>query len=167
MRSDLPAVFVIVLSAACLGTTYVIKEGEVEVGRWEQDDGSEEVKVVENSAKNPAPEGSTAVSQPAKPDDTQRREEAASEVKRWAAVREERTHLEFRQGMTREEVEAAASRAKVKRYSKYTEHDSSGGETRVYWVFEYRYKTENFNHTEKVYFKDWKVVRSEHSVEKR
>lgn len=166
MRFELMAGFVFVCAAVSLGTTYVIREGDVEVGRWEEADGSEEVKIVENAAKSLPPEGA-AVSLPARADDARLREEAASEAKRWAAVREERTRIGFRQGMTRDEVEAAAGRAKVKRYSKYTEHDSSGGSTRVFWVFEYRYKTDNFKHTEKVYFEDWKVIRAEHSVEKR
>lgn len=39
-----------------IGTTYVIKEGDTEVGRWVEDDGSDRIEVIEEDVPEPAPE---------------------------------------------------------------------------------------------------------------
>ncbi len=41
-----------------MGTTYVVKEGDQEVGRWEEEDGKKDIKEIDSEAqgnKNPAP----------------------------------------------------------------------------------------------------------------
>lgn len=43
--------YVLVFIPLILGTTYVIKEGDVEVGRWTEDDGKNIVEVIENDAR--------------------------------------------------------------------------------------------------------------------
>ena len=52
-------VFSRLLFAACLflqcGTTYIVKEKGVEVGRWEDADGKNDVKVIENELPPPVP----------------------------------------------------------------------------------------------------------------
>ena len=42
----------LLLAVSCLGTTYVIKEGDVEVGRWEEADGKNETQIVGNDKPN-------------------------------------------------------------------------------------------------------------------
>jgi len=47
-----PLLFVGVVSLM-LGTTYVIKEGDLEVGRWVEADGSDRVEIIQNEAQQP------------------------------------------------------------------------------------------------------------------
>lgn len=52
------------LIPAMFGTTFIIKEGGVEVGRYSEEDGSDRIEVVESDAppaENPAPQDPTAV----------------------------------------------------------------------------------------------------------
>jgi len=39
----------------CMGTTFVIKEGGVEVGRWEEQDGKDGVEIIDNAAPKEPP----------------------------------------------------------------------------------------------------------------
>lgn len=44
----------LVLAAGHIATTYVIKEGDVEVGRWEENDGKKEIQIVGEDKPQPA-----------------------------------------------------------------------------------------------------------------
>jgi hypothetical protein len=72
-------------------------------------------------------------------------------------LRQERRQDWISTGIHREKVERIASKKGARRYSQYTETGSvKGGPTRVFLVHEYRFKTEHFDHTKKVYFDHYK-----------
>ena len=51
----------ILVAPLLLGTTYIVKEGDVEVGRITDDDGSDEVKYIERKVRKPSSKRTTPV----------------------------------------------------------------------------------------------------------
>lgn len=134
--------FLLFLTAPLLmGTTYIAKENGVEVGRWEESDGSNSIKYLENEKSNkttsvvPKREASTTTLG----DTTKSLVVEKHKAQNWGIVK----------GMTKEEVEKIQ---KVKRDRKYTESIPSNGGTTPAWVWEYDWETEHFRHNKKVYF---------------
>lgn len=74
-----PFFYLMLFTPLMFGTTFIIKEGGVEVGRYSEEDGSDRVEVVDNDA--PASEINSAQDPAVKSQDTAAGAEAAHEVK--------------------------------------------------------------------------------------
>lgn len=136
------AILLLCITPLILGTTFIIKEGGVEVGRWVEDDGRDEEKIIENERKAYQVSSLGASHATSAAIDHKKKQMPSTEKRKaqdWG----------IRKGMTKGEVKKIQ---KYPRYLKYTDHDEGVYGNYPVWVWEYHFHTENFNHVKKVYF---------------
>ena len=163
-----------------LGTTYVIRENGRETGRWQENDGSDKVEYMDNEASvkpaatAPPPASNTGLRGQAGQKE-QYDEYLVREAGKWKLENEKRQTLGILNGMTRPQVEQIAGSKGANRSRKYSETVTSPDILSEYgidtgmpaqvWIFEYQYQTQDYKHSEKIYFGPaWKVVKVEHFV---
>ncbi len=126
-------------------TTGVVEEDGRKVGTWVENDGQDRKEKIK--VKKPEESEAPALTGAAVPLESElTREEAALEMgkrQNWGIVK----------GMTREKVEEAAALRGFRHENEHTETImDSFGAPRGFLVYEYRFKTEHFEHLKKVYF---------------
>ncbi|HTL48328.1 MAG TPA: hypothetical protein VL688_09765 [Verrucomicrobiae bacterium] len=153
-----------------LGTTFVIKEGGMEVGRWVEQDGHEGEQIIENDKPSARPVETPDA--PVNPQEsaTEDIEPAIDQDLKDARVKA--SCFSVSHGDPRPKVESTASGCGFLRTSKYSDIKATpSGETQAEpeWIYDYEYRNEKVVVRKKIIFeaRGWTVLRVEEFTRSR
>lgn len=149
---------IVLMFPLMLGSTYVVRENGKEVGKWEEKDGNDVVRYIDNAVAKTEPQ--KIASEQLKDIDQQQ----IIEIEKY---REREETFGIHEGITRAQLENISMERGLRRKTKYSDNDTSTGEG--FWIFEYVIETKHYKHLFKVYLESayWTVKKVFHSVEEK